>query len=116
MLTSLFAWIAQATQAKKPAPGIMDWVAHPVFLLVVMLVVFYLFVIRSKQKDERSRRDMLNSLKRGDKVQTIGGILGTVLEAKESEVLLKVDEASNTKMRFVRSAIHRVLESAEAGK
>jgi len=47
-------------------------------------------------------------------VQTIGGILGTVIEAREGDVLLKVDESSNTKIRFARSAIHRVLEEEKS--
>jgi preprotein translocase subunit YajC len=57
---------------------------------------------------------MLSQLKRGDRVQTIGGILGTVVEARESEVVLKVDESANTKIRFSRSAIHRVLDEETA--
>jgi preprotein translocase subunit YajC len=42
-------------------------------------------------------------------VQTIGGIIGTVVESRENEVVLKVDETSNTKIKFSRNAIHRVL-------
>ena len=52
---------------------------------------------------------MLAGLKRNDRVQTIGGVLGTVVEAREHEVILKVDESSNTKMRFNRAAIKEVL-------
>ena len=40
----------------------------------------------------------------------IGGILGTVVEARDTDVLLKVDESSNTKIRFSRNAIHRVVD------
>jgi preprotein translocase subunit YajC len=86
-------------------------------LLIIGLAVLYFFVFRTKKTQDKSRKEMLNSLKRGDKVQTIGGIIGTVLEARDTEVLLKVDEGSNTKMRFTRSAVHRVLEEqAEAKK
>jgi preprotein translocase subunit YajC len=52
---------------------------------------------------------MLEQMKRGDRVQTIGGILGKVVEAEPEKVLLKVDESSNTKIWFSRNAIHRVL-------
>jgi preprotein translocase subunit YajC len=97
-------------QDKTDAPAFLDLLRNPMVLLIVMLVVFYIFVIRSKQKEERSRREMLNQIKKGDKVQTIGGIIGVVLEAKETEVVLKVDESTNTRMRFVRSAIHRVID------
>lgn len=79
----------------------------PIFLIVIL---FYFLFIRSKRTQDRKRQDMLGQLKKGDRVQTIGGVLGTVVEARENEVLLKVDESSNTKMRFARSAIHRVIE------
>ena len=71
-------------------------------------------VFRSKRQTDKKRTNMLSSLKRGDKVQTIGGILGTVVEARDTDVLLKVDESSNTKIRFSRSAIHRVLVEEKA--
>lgn len=91
----------------------------PMTLLIIGLIVLYFFVFKSKRSQDKTRKNMLSQLKRGDKVQTIGGILGTVLEARDGEVLLKVDEGSNTKMRFTRSAIHRVVEQqqpAEAKK
>jgi preprotein translocase subunit YajC len=51
---------------------------------------------------------MLNTLKKGDKVTSIGGIIGTVIEIKDREVVVKVDESSNTRMKFLRSAIRNV--------
>ena len=57
---------------------------------------------------------MLGGLKKGDRIQTIGGILGTVVEARETDVLVKVDESSNTKIRFSRSAMHRVVDETDA--
>jgi preprotein translocase subunit YajC len=59
---------------------------------------------------------MLSELKKGDRVQTIGGILGTVVEARDTEILVKVDESSNAKIRFSRSAIHRVIEEEKSEK
>ena len=52
---------------------------------------------------------MLDNMKRGDRIQTIGGILGTVVEVREGEVVVKVDESNNTKIKFSRSAIQRVV-------
>jgi preprotein translocase subunit YajC len=107
--------LAQAAgPASKPAPTPgPEWfqaLSNPMTLLIIGLVVLYFFVFRTKRTQDKSRKQMLSSLKRGDKVQTIGGIIGTVLEARDTEVLLKVDEGSNTKMRFTRSAVHRVVE------
>ena len=63
-----------------------------------------------KGGEKKKRDQMLAELKKGARIQTIGGILGTVLDVRDSEVLVKVDESTNTKMRFARSAIHRVLD------
>ena len=110
-----FAFLAQTTQAATRAaskPG--DWFdifRNPLFVMMLIVAVFYVFMLKSKKNQDKTRKSMLEQLKRGDRIQTIGGILGTVIEAKEDEVLVKVDESSNTKIRFARSAIHRVLES-----
>jgi preprotein translocase subunit YajC len=82
--------------------------------ILLVVVVRYFVLLRPNQRKEKQRTQMLSSLKRGDRVQTIGGVLGTVVEARETEVVLKVDESSNTKIRFSRSAIHRVLDEEKA--
>jgi len=48
---------------------------------------------------------MVQSLKKNDKVRTIGGIIGTVVDIKEDEITLKVDESNNTKIKVASSAI-----------
>jgi preprotein translocase subunit YajC len=96
---------APADPQKTPQPA---WVAFLPWILIA--VVFYMFLIRPKSKQEKQRVAMLNSLKKGDRIQTIGGILGTVVESRDDEVVVKVDETSNTKITFSRSAIHRVRE------
>lgn len=109
-----FEFLAQTTQAAttKPVqkPPWAELLSSPMVLVMACFLIFYVFIIRSKKKQDTSRRDMLNQLKKGDRIQTIGGILGTVIEAREDEVLVKVDETSNTKIRFARSAIHRVVD------
>jgi|SRR5213075_2313042 len=102
------------TQAAKP--GLVEFFQSPMFVLMICILIFYVFMMKSKKNQDKQRKGMLEQLKRGDRIQTIGGILGTVIEAKEDEVLVKVDESSNTKIRFTRSAIHRVLESPKAEK
>jgi preprotein translocase subunit YajC len=98
------------------APGWFQLLQGPLFPLMVGVLILYLFVFRSKRQQDKKRSDLLSSLKRGDRVQTIGGILGTVVEARDSEVVLKVDESSNTKIRFSRSAIHRVVEEEKTAE
>ncbi len=111
----LLELLAQVTNAPTSGPGTPPpWWSGPIIPLLLGIGVLYLFVFRSKRTEQKKRGTMLSQLKRGDRVQTIGGILGTVVEVRDSDVLLKVDENTNTKMKFTRAAIHRVLEDEPA--
>ena len=104
--------VAPGAPATPPGPTTREapfW-ANPIFLPLILMGVFLIFSTRTKRKQEKKVQDMLGQLKRGDRVQTIGGIIATVVEAREHDVLLKVDETNNTKIRFSRKAIHRVLD------
>lgn len=92
------------TNQDKP-PAIMQFMP-----ILIIIVVMYFFVFRSRKTQQKKLTDMLASLKKGDRIQTIGGIRGAVVEVREDEVVIKVDESSNAKVTFARSAIHRVLE------
>jgi preprotein translocase subunit YajC len=115
--TSTTTATTAAPGSTAPAPGTQDppFYASPWFPAVLGLLVFYFILIRPQKNKDKARNNMLANLKRGDRVQTIGGILGTVVEARPDEVVLKVDEGNNTKLKFARSAIHRVLEEEKAG-
>jgi preprotein translocase subunit YajC len=102
-----------AAPASKPTEP-PSWLSNQMIPLILGIAVLYFFVFRNKRGQDKKRTDMLSQLKRGDRVQTIGGILGTVIEAGENDVLVKVDESSNTKIRFTRNAIHRVVEEKAA--
>lgn len=77
--------------------------------MILAIGAFYFFLFRGQKKERKKVQDMLNNLKRNDRVQTIGGILGTVVDVRDNEVVLKVDETNNVKMRFNRGAIKEVL-------
>ncbi|HZZ44909.1 MAG TPA: preprotein translocase subunit YajC [Tepidisphaeraceae bacterium] len=113
---STFQFLAQVTTHATSQPiGNVDppiW-ANPWFPAVLGIAVFYFILIRPKKNQDKARTSMLSTLKRGDRVQTIGGVLGTVVEAREDEVVVKVDESNNTKMKFTRSAIHKVIPDGE---
>ena len=83
-------------------------------LPLLVLGAVWMFFLRGKKPADKQRELQLKDMKRGDRVQTIGGILGTVVDARETEVVLKVDESSNTKIKFSRSAIHRIVEDEKA--
>ncbi len=65
---------------------------------------------RSQSKEKKKRAQLLNALAKGDKVQTIGGIIGNVVEIRDNEIVVKIDENNNTKMKFARSAIQNKIE------
>lgn len=76
--------------------------------LVLMFAVFYFLLIRPQQKRQKERNSMLNALQEGDKVITIGGLHGTIVELTESSAILKVGE--NSRLTFERSAINTVVK------
>ena len=74
---------------------------------ILIIAIFYFFIIRPQNKKQKETEKMINALKKGDKVVTIGGIHGTVSSTKEKTVVVKVD--SNTQIEFSRSAISAVV-------
>jgi preprotein translocase subunit YajC len=82
--------------------------------LVLIFIVFYFFMIRPQQKKQKDREKVLDSLKRGDKVVTIGGAHGTVagIDTEKKTVLVQVSET--TKIKFDRTAIANI-EKQETG-
>jgi len=79
---------------------------------VLMFAVFYFLLIRPQQKKQKQRNLMLSQLKKGDKVTTIGGLHGTIVELTDDKVVLKVNDV--TKLTFDRSAVNNVTARAEA--
>jgi preprotein translocase subunit YajC len=74
--------------------------------LVLIFVVFYFFIIRPQKKREDQRKKMIEAVKKGDKIVTIGGVHGTVTQVDEASVLAQVD--TNTKLRIDKNAIANV--------
>ena len=72
--------------------------------LLVMFVVFYFLLIRPQQKRQKDVDRMIQELKKGDKVTTTGGIIGTVAGIQNDYVILKVGD-SETKIEVLKSAI-----------
>ncbi|MEK8131519.1 preprotein translocase subunit YajC [Paenibacillus filicis] len=79
--------------------------------LVLMFVVLYFLLIRPQQKRQKTRNMMLGNLKKGDKIVTIGGLHGTILEINDDNVIVRVNDV--TKLTFERSAINSVKSTAE---
>ncbi len=79
--------------------------------MLPLVVVMYLLMFRGPKKKQQQHKKMVQALQKNDKVRTIGGILGTVIDAKDDEIILKIDESNNTKIRITPSAVSKVISS-----
>ncbi|MBN2131114.1 MAG: preprotein translocase subunit YajC [Sedimentisphaerales bacterium] len=82
--------------------------------LILIFVVMYLLLMRGPRKQQQKHKQMVQTLKKNDRVRTIGGIMGTVVDVRDDEVTLKIDESNNTKIRISTSAVGKNL--SEEGK
>lgn len=108
---------AASQPADEPAPGQKPGKGpfgdnYIMFVMLGGIILLYIWMGRGRRKRENERKQMLSNLKKGDKVTSIGGIIGTVIEVKEDEVTVKVDETNNVRMKFARWAIRGVGETA----
>ncbi|MBT2646924.1 preprotein translocase subunit YajC [Peribacillus frigoritolerans] len=78
--------------------------------LILMFVLFYFLLIRPQQKRQKATQSMQSSLKKGDKVATIGGMHGTIDAIDELQIVIKSPDG--TKLTFDRAAIREITESA----
>ncbi len=84
------------------------------FTIVMMVAIFYFFLIRPQKKQQKETKSMLDALKKGDKIVTIGGIRGVVFAVKDSTVVVKVDD--NAKIEFTKEAISKVVNDDNSPK
>ena len=84
------------------------------FLLI--FVVFYFFLIRPQQKRAKEHREMVNNVKRGDKIVTSGGIVGTVSKSVEGQETVEVEIAKDVKVSVMRTMIADLRDKKDALK
>ena len=102
--------LAQAAGG-APAGGGMGAMGQ--FLIFIpILGIMYFLMIRPQQQKQKQQAEMLKRLKVGDKVRTVGGILGTIKYVSEQTVKLEV--APNTVIEFLRGAVDKVMEDTAA--
>lgn len=108
MLTALFAQgQPQGDPGPLGNPNIMFW-------MVGMMVLFWVvIIIPQSRRQKREQREMLAAIKRGAKVVTTAGIVGTVVAAKDGEEEITI-RSEDARLRVLRSAVLRVLGSDEA--
>lgn len=102
-------FLAQATSKGPQGGG-----GLPLMLLFgLMFVVMYFLILRPQRKKERDRKEMLSRVRKSDRVVTTGGIHGVVISVKENELLVRVDDAKDVKLRIDKSAISFIIEAKD---
>ena len=84
-------------------------------MLIVMLGVFYFMLIRPENKRKKEAEQMRSSVKKGDKVTTIGGIVGTVVDVKENNIVIETS-ADQVRIEVAKWALSTNETAAEAAK
>jgi len=98
-------------QAAPPAGGAMETLGA--FLpLILIFVIFYFLLIRPQQKRMKQHKAMLEAIRRGDRIVTNGGIVGTVVKVV-NDAELSVEIAEGVKVRIMREMIANVLSKTE---
>jgi preprotein translocase subunit YajC len=98
---------AAPVRQQNPFSQSLSWI----FLIVIFAVMF--LMLREPRRKQKQHEKMVQAIKKNDKVRTIGGIIGIVVDMKEDEIVLKVDESNNTKIRIVPSAIGKNLSEGQ---
>jgi preprotein translocase subunit YajC len=79
--------------------------------IIGMIVIFYLLLIRPQQKRQKELQRMIDSLRKGDRVMTSGGIYGTVVGMRDNIVVLRI--AENVKIEIAKSAISNLVQKGD---
>jgi preprotein translocase subunit YajC len=101
---------ATGTPAGPAAP--VDPGFNILLLILPILVLMVVFSAVAQRKEKKKREALLSAVKKHDRVLTSGGVIGSVVETSSDTVVLKVDENSNVRMTFSRSAIQQILKEA----
>lgn len=99
----MFTNIAHAAETPSMQQGFMQFVPF-----VLIFVVFYFMIIRPEKKRQQKHKDMVENAKKGEKVITTSGILGTIKNIKEDIVSIEI--AENVQIDIMKTAISTIIE------
>ena len=83
-------------------------------LMVIMFAVMYFLIIRPQKQKEKKRQEMISNVRKQDRKVTAGGVHGVCVSVKENEVVVRVDDAKDVKIKVDKSALTSV--SAPTGE
>ena len=92
----------------EPPPGGLFGGATPWIPLILIFAVFYFVMIVPERKNRRKRDEMLEALKKGDRIMTSGGMFGTIVGVQDNVVTLQI--ADGVRVRFSRQAVQTLAE------
>lgn len=101
--------ISHAVLAQQPQGGGLTLLIG----LALFMGVFFYMTTRAQKKEKEQKARMLDELKKNDRVMTIGGIIGTVVSVADNKVVLKIDEATNTRMTCLKRSVQQVVTDGE---
>ncbi len=107
----MYYLLAMAPQNGQAGGGSM---VSTLIMFGAIFAIFYFMIIRPQQKKAKEKEAMLNSLKKGDKVVTTGGMYGSIAGIDEKTVL--IDVGNNVKIKFDRSAINVLAQQGKETK
>ena len=85
--------------------------AQPFLMMGVIFVIFYFLLWRPQQKERKQQEELLASLQKGDRVYTAAGMLGTIVEVRDQELLIEI--AERVQITIERSSVRRKAGTAE---
>jgi preprotein translocase subunit YajC len=91
--------ILMAPQAGGQGGGIMSFLP-----LIAIVVVFYFFMIRPQMKKAKEQKKYIEALKKGDKILTVGGIYGKIVEVRDDATLI-MEVEDGTRMKISKNAV-----------
>lgn len=115
----MWLWLLAQEAVPGPAPVTPNQPSplaafFPIALMLGVLAFLIMSARSQKRREQTTRDQMYAKLAKNQRVLTVGGIVGTVMSVKDDEVVLKVDESTNTKMTFLKTAVQRIMDDPEA--
>lgn len=97
------------------APGQPSDMLTMMFPLAALMLLYFVLIVGPDRKRQKEKQKKIDSLKKNDKVVTVGGIYGVVANVKpgEDEIVLKIDEDKDVKIRVTKASISMVISASE---
>ncbi|PKO16484.1 preprotein translocase subunit YajC [candidate division BRC1 bacterium HGW-BRC1-1] len=108
-----FSAVALVGQGGAAAPG-GGGTSYMLMMFAVLAIFFYFIILRPQQREQKRQQKVLDAVKKGDQVESIGGIHGTVVAVDTTHNIVSVQVDKNVKLDFSRNAIKSVFRKEDA--